>query len=152
MKNKYIFWVVFSLIIVFLAGVAGGIFIDKYLIMKKPNWAKSEKMKKRPVPFPSLEMMAEELKLTQEQEEKIREIFRNNEERFKNLRGQIQEQLSKMRTQLKEEIMNVLDTEQEEKFEAMLERYNQHLSERRKEMEKRENFREQRPHERERSK
>ena len=131
MKNHYKFWIVFSLIIVFAAGVAGGILLDKYVITKKPERSRK---KRSSVRFPTLDMMAQELNLTPEQQEQIREIFRNNEERFKTLRKQIDERFKTMRTQLKDEIESVLNDEQRIKFEAMIEKYR---SQRKKETEER---------------
>ena len=130
MKNHYKFWIVFSLIIVFAAGVIGGVLFEKHLTDKK---VEKRVKKKNSVRFPSLEMMAQELNLTPEQQEQIREIFKNNEERFKNLRSHISERLSSIRSQLKSEIKNVLNEEQNLKFEAMIEKY---ISQRKKEMEK----------------
>ena len=131
MKNHYKFWIVFSLIIVFAAGVAGGILLDKYVITKKP-----EKTRKRrsSVHFPTLDIMAQELNLTDKQKGQIREIFRSNEEKLKTMRSQIDERFKVIRAQLKEEIKNVLNDEQKLKFEAMIEKY---ISLRRKEMEER---------------
>jgi len=131
MKNYNKFWIVFSLIVVFAAGFIGGILFEKHLIDKKVE----KRVKRRSsVRFPSLEMMAKELSLTPEQEEQIREIFKNNEERFKTLRKNIDDRLSSIRSQLKNEIKNVLTDEQVLKFEAMIEKY---ISQRKKEVEKR---------------
>ncbi len=131
MKNYNKFWIVFSLIVVFTAGFIGGILFEKHLIDKKVE----KRVKRRSsVRFPSLEMMAKELSLAPEQEEQIREIFKNNEERFKNLRKNIDDHLSSIRAQLKNEIKNVLTDEQVVEFEAMIEKY---ISQRKKEMEKR---------------
>jgi hypothetical protein len=131
MKNHYKFWIAFSLIIVFAAGIAGGILLDEYVISKKPERSKK---KRSSVHFPTLDMMAQELSLTSEQQEQIREIFKNNEERFKILRKQIDERFKTIRTQLKDEIKSVLNDEQKIKFEAMIEKY---VSQRKKEMEER---------------
>jgi hypothetical protein len=131
MKNYNKFWIVFSLIVVFAAGFIGGILFEKHLIDKKVE----KRVKRRSsVRFPSLEIMAKELSLIPEQEEQIREIFKNNEGRFKNLRSDIDERLLSIRSQLKNEIKNVLTDEQVLKFEAMIEKY---ISQRKKEMEKR---------------
>ncbi len=134
MKNHNKFWIVFSLIVVFAAGFMGGILFEKSLVDKKVE----KRVKKRSsVRFPSLEIMAKELSLTPEQEEQIREIFKNNEERFKNLRNDIDERLLSIRSQLKNEIKNVLADEQNLKFEAMIEKY---ISQRKKETEKRKKY------------
>ncbi|NIO48755.1 MAG: hypothetical protein GTN73_04860 [Candidatus Aminicenantes bacterium] len=131
MKNYNKFWIVISLIVVFAAGFTGGILFEKNIIDKKVE----KRVKRRSsVRFPSLEMMSMELNLTPEQEEQIREIFKNNEERFKNLRKNIDERLSSIRTQLKNEIKDELTDEQVLKFEAMIKKY---ISQRKKEMEKR---------------
>jgi phosphosulfolactate synthase (CoM biosynthesis protein A) len=120
MKNHNKFWIVFSLIVVFAAGFTGGILFEKHILDKKVE----KRVKRRSsVRFPSLEIMAKELSLTPEQEEKIREIFKNNEQRFKNLRKNIGERLSSIRTQLKNEIKSVLTDDQVLKFEAMIEKY-----------------------------
>jgi hypothetical protein len=131
MKNHYKFWIAFSLIIVFAAGIAGGILLDEYVISKKPERGKK---KRSAVHFPTLDMMAQELSLTSEQQEQIREIFKNNEERFKILMKQIDERFKTIRTQLKDEIKSVLNDQQKIKFEAMIEKY---VSQRKKEMEER---------------
>jgi phosphosulfolactate synthase (CoM biosynthesis protein A) len=134
MKNHYRFWIVFSLIIVLAIGVTGGILFERHVLDKKPKkYTKSS----RRVHFPTLETMAQELNLTFEQQEKIREIFKNNEESFKKLRSQIHERLSSMRTQLKDEIKSVLNEEQNRKFETMIEKY---IAERKKEMKKRKKY------------
>jgi Spy/CpxP family protein refolding chaperone len=117
MKNHYKFWIILSLILVFAAGIIGGIFIDKLIIQKSLRGERG-----RPAPHRSMEMMAKELNLSSEQQEKIREIFKNNEERFKSLRKDFFDHLSEIRTQLKNEIKNVLTEEQSKKFEAMIER------------------------------
>ena len=131
MKNYNKFWIVFSLIVVFATGFIGGILFEKHLIDKKVE----KRVKRRSsVRFPSLEMMAKELSLTPEQEEQIREIFKNNEERFKNLRKNVHDRLSSIRSQLKNEIKNVLTDEQVFKFKTMIEKY---ISQRKKDVEKR---------------
>lgn len=134
MKNHTKFWIVFSLIIVFAVGVVGGIFLERFVLDKKTE---RHTRSRRHVRFPSLETMAQELDLSAEQQEKIREIFKTNEESFKRLRHQIRESLSSMRTQLKDEIKSVLNEEQNRKFEIMIEKY---LSQRRNEQEKREKY------------
>jgi len=131
MKNHYKFWIVFSLIIVFAAGVIGGILFEKHILGKEP---KKTARTRSSIRFPTLDTMALELDLTAEQQEQIREIFKSNEERIDTLRSQIHERFLSIRTQLKNEINNVLSEEQRLKFEAMIEKY---LSQRKKDVEKR---------------
>lgn len=128
MKNNYKLWIVVSLIVVFAAGVCGGILFDKHIIRKKPK--KTER--RSSVRFPTLETMAQELNLSSEQQEKIRELFQKNEEGFKSLRRHMGERLSSMRVQLINDIKSALNEEQTSKFEAMIEKY---LSQRKREME-----------------
>jgi Spy/CpxP family protein refolding chaperone len=130
MKNKFKFWIILSFIIVFAAGIIAGIFSEKYLISKRLG-----RMREIPVHFPSLEMMAQELSLSPQQKEQIREVFKNNEERLKGLRSQMHDRLSEIRSQLKTEIENILTPEQRQKFEAMIEKY---IGQRKKELEDRE--------------
>jgi len=131
MKNHYKFWIVLSLIIVFAAGMLGGVLLEQQLAHSK---LKKKAERRSSVRFPSLEMMAEELSLTSEQQEKIREIFRNNEERMKDMNSSFRKQFSSLRSQLKNDIKGVLSEGQAQKFEAMIEKY---LSQRKKEMEER---------------
>ena len=131
MKNHYKFWIILSLIIVFAAGVLGGILLEQQIARSKIR----KKMERRSsVRFPTLEMMAEELSLSSGQQEKIREIFRNTEERMKELNSAFRKQFSNLRSQLKDDIKSVLSEEQAQKFEDMIERY---LAQRKKEMEER---------------
>jgi Spy/CpxP family protein refolding chaperone len=131
MKNNYKFWIILSLIVVFSAGVAGGILFENYFLDKRP---KKREERRSPVRFPTMEMMADELGLTTDQQEKIRDVFRNNEERLKQYRSQIHQQYSSLRTQLKKEIEDILTEEQKTKFQAMIDKY---LSERKRQMEER---------------
>ena len=126
MKNRNKLWIILSLIVVFAAGVIAGILFENHILDKKPRRSERERSSDRP---PTLEMMAEELALTDEQQEKFREIFKNNEERLKKVRGQIHELYDSLRAQLKEEIDSVLTEEQRAKFQAMIDK---HLSKRKK--------------------
>lgn len=135
MKNNYKLWIILSFIIVFVVGGVAGILLDKHIL---PSKFKKSRRDRRPVEFPTLDIMAKELDLSAEQQEKIREIFANNEESLKDLRNLIHERISTIRSRLKEEIKNVLTEEQRKNFEAMIERY---LQLRKKQMEKRRNHR-----------
>jgi Spy/CpxP family protein refolding chaperone len=79
-------------------------------------------------------MMAQELKLTSDQQEQIREIFKNNEGKIKKLRKDINQHFLSMRTQLRSEIFDVLNEEQKLKFEDMINKY---ISQRKKDSERR---------------
>ncbi len=120
MKNHYKFWIVFFFVLVFSAGIVGGMLLEKYYFSQK---IEQKDRRKSPAHFPTLETMAKELNLSPEQEEDIREIFKNNDERLKALRKQIHQQLSSIRLQLKKEINVVLTEAQKVKFEAMIEHY-----------------------------
>lgn len=131
MKNSNKFWIILSLIIVFAAGVVAGVLFDNKILDKRPGRGERERNSVR---FPTIEMIAEELSLTEEQQEKFRQTFRDNEERLKNYRAQIHEQFGSLRAQLKKEIDSILTEEQQVKFQAMIDKY---LSERKKQMEER---------------
>jgi uncharacterized protein YneF (UPF0154 family) len=113
-------WIALSIIAVFIAGLAGGVLLDKTVLQRKHV----SRSKKRPaVHFPTLEIMAEEMGLSQEQQDKIREIFRDNEEKLKLYRKEIQERFGEMRKGLLESIKGILDEEQVNKFDAMIDSY-----------------------------
>jgi len=120
MKNNYKFWIILSLVIVFLAGIMGGILFDRYVIDKKP--ARSSR-RASSVRFPTLEMMAQELNISSTQQEQIREIFKNNEVRIKTVRKDVNKRFLSMRTQIRSEIFDVLNEEQKLKFEDMINKY-----------------------------
>lgn len=131
MKNGNKFWIIISFILVFAAGIAAGILFENNFLDKKPR---RDTERRSSVRFPTLDMMAEELGLTAEQQEQLREIFKNNEERLKTYRSEIHDHYKTLRAQLKQEMDSVFSAEQKTKFEAMIEKY---LSERKKEAESR---------------
>jgi Skp family chaperone for outer membrane proteins len=140
MKNGNKFWIIFSFIFVFAAGIAAGILFENNFLDKK---SRRNEDRRSTVRFPTLDMMAEELGLTTEQQEQLKEIFKNNEERLKTYRSQIHDHYAALRAQLKQEMDNVFSAEQKVKFEAMIEKY---LSERKKEMEDRKRKPKRKPH------
>lgn len=118
MKGRPTVWMVAALVLAFLAGLAGGVFLDRSVL---PHRGFSPR---RPAPhFPSLEMMARELNLSAEQQAKIKAIFERNEERFRELRGDIRKHLDEIRKQLKTEVDSVLTPEQIKKFQELIERH-----------------------------
>ncbi len=129
MIGKYKILIIITLIGVFGLGVVGGYFGERYL-----RHVRADQRRDNRPHFPSLKVMAQELGLSDEQQDRIREVFRQNEDRFKGLRGLMRAKLDEIRAQLKSEIEAVLTTEQRQKFEAMIDKY---LRERRAEMEKR---------------
>ncbi len=123
--KKYTAWIILSLVAVFALGAVGGVFGERYFVRKKwqriaENRRQAEQNRPR---FPTLEMMAEELALSQEQQNRIREAFQKNEERFKEMRTYMHTRLGEIRSSLLQEIRDVLDPEQKQGFEAMIERY-----------------------------
>jgi Spy/CpxP family protein refolding chaperone len=136
MKNHYKLWTIISLIIVFSAGLIGGVLLDKHIFNKKhkSQYERTDRKKTSSTRFPTLDIMAKELGLSTEQKEKIQEIFKNNEERFKTLRKDMNERLMDIRIQLNNEIKSVLTEEQQAKYEAMIKKYH---SQRKREIDKR---------------
>jgi Spy/CpxP family protein refolding chaperone len=128
--KKLWFWVMITLILVFAAGVVGGVFAERWWFVKRPDMRRGG-----PANYPSMDSWAKELGLTAEQRAKIREIFKKNDERIKGLRTYFFKHLDVIRDELKKEIDAVLTPEQKQKLEAMIQK---HLEERRKESEKRE--------------
>jgi hypothetical protein len=126
MKNKNKLWVVISFIIVFAAGVTAGILFENNFLDKKPRRSEDRRSSIRP---PTLDMLADELGLSPEQQEQLKEIFKNNEERLKAYRNEIHDHYRDLRNQLKQEMDSVFTDEQKAKLEAMIEK---HRAERKK--------------------
>ena len=124
-------WIILSLILIFAAGVGGGIFAEHWWLAKKPE-ARRSIMAAR---YPSRDRWAKELGLTAEQQEKIREIFKKNDERIKGLRTDYFNHVGEMRDELKKEIDAVLTPAQKQKMEAMIQKFSE---EHRRDNEKRE--------------
>ena len=123
--KKFSFWIVFSLIIVFAAGVTAGVFGDRWWFAKRPQARRLG----GPHP-PTLDMWTKELGLTAEQQEKIREIFKKNGERIKGMETEFYKQRGEIRSQLKSEIDAVLTAEQKQKLESMIEKMRKKYGER----------------------
>lgn len=127
MKNHYKFWIILSMVIIFGAGIVGGILLENIILEQKlPSFPQKEK----PPRFPSLETLAKELKLSEEQKEKIKDIFKRNEKKLKELKTQIHHEFSSIRSQLKDEIKEVLTEEQWVKLESMIEKFRDGLKKR----------------------
>jgi Spy/CpxP family protein refolding chaperone len=118
MRDKYKLWVALSLIIVFGIGVAVGVLSEKaYFNKKRPRPQQKQE------PFPTMEVIAKDLRLTPEQEAQIREIFKRSEERFEGFRKEVHTRLGELRDQLKTEMDSVLTPEQQRKMQEMMDRY-----------------------------
>ncbi|MGB8951922.1 MAG: hypothetical protein WCC06_04565 [Candidatus Aminicenantales bacterium] len=120
------FWIIFSLVIVFIAGAVGGIFCERYLVSKK--WGARKRASFRPHSF-------QELNLTSDQEGKIKAIFKENDVRIRELRSDYYKRLGEIRSQLKSEVDKVLTPEQKQKLESMIQKFR---GQRRREYEERE--------------
>lgn len=127
MKTKYKLLVALTLLVVFGLGVAAGVLGERYVVHKKDRRAAV-----RPH-LPSPEDWAKALGLTQEQQDKIREIFRQNEERMKAYRADNRVRLGELRKRLWDETNAVLTPEQKQKNDEMIRRFEEL---RKKEMER----------------
>jgi len=131
MNKNYKYWIIFSLIVVFFVGMIAGVFLDNNVLDKQQ---KPRNKRNNTARFPTLCSMAEEISLSDAQQDKIQDIFRKNDEKLKILRGQIHKQFSSIRSGLIDEINIILDDVQKLKFESMIERY---ISQRKKEIKER---------------
>ena len=118
MKTKYKILVALTLLVVFSLGVAAGILGERYVVHKQSRRTTAG----RPH-LPSPESWAKELGLTQEQQDKIREIFKRNEERMKAFRTENRARLAELRKMLSDEINAVLTPEQRAKNDEMIRRF-----------------------------
>lgn len=117
MKTKYKILIALTLLVVFGLGVAAGVLGDRYVVHRADRRVSS-----RPH-LPSPEAWAKELGLTQEQQDKIREIFKQNEERMKAYRTDSRARLGELRKRLSDEINTVLTPEQKQKNDEMIRRF-----------------------------
>ena len=140
MKNNYKFWIALSFLAIFVAGIAGGVVLERHFLDKKPNREhRSSRESSREGGNRFLDRMAEELSLTVEQKQQMQDIFNNNEARIKQLHNDMDNQLRALRGQFMEEIKSILSEEQIQKFDAMVEAYRARRkaqAEKRKEQEK----------------
>ena len=118
MKTKYKILVALTLLVVFGLGVAAGVLGERYVVHRKGRHAAAS----RPHP-PSPEAWAKELGLTQEQQDKIRELFKENEERMKAFRTENRARLGELRKRLWDETSAVLTPEQKAKNDEMIRRF-----------------------------
>jgi Spy/CpxP family protein refolding chaperone len=128
--KKSTLWIALSLILVFAAGVVGGVLGERWWFAKKPQMRRPANAER----YPSHDRWAKDLGLTAEQQEKIREIFKKNDDRIKELRSDFFKHIGEMRDEMKKEIDTVLTPEQRTKNEAMIQKA---MEDRRKENEKR---------------
>jgi len=122
MNAKIKFWIVFSLIAVFIIGGAAGYFGERYLVHKRHEPKPGERDRRGPH-FPTVEILAKELNLSQAQQDQVREIFKRNEDRLKAFGEEFHKRLGEMRSRIKNEIDAVLTPEQKQKLEAMINEY-----------------------------
>ena len=108
------------LIIILLIGSAAGILIDRNFI---PCREIKKEIRQKPPRFPTLEAIAEQLQLSDEQKTQIREIFETSEERMRLLHSQIHERVDSMRKQLINEITSVPNEQQTVLFEEIVRKH-----------------------------
>ncbi len=118
MKTKYKILIALTLLVVFGLGVAAGVLGERYVMHRDSRRAQTG----RPHP-PSPESWAKELGLTQEQQDKIHEIFKRNEERMKAYRTESRARLNELRKTLWDETNAVLTPEQKKKNDEMIRRF-----------------------------
>lgn len=140
MRNHYKFWIAFSFLAIFAAGIVGGIVLERHFLDQKPQRThRSSREGSRDSGNRFFDKMVEELSLTPEQIVQMREIFKKSEERIKQLRGDMDERFRELRVQFVEEIKSILTAEQVRKYDAMIEAYRARRkaeAEKRKEQEK----------------
>jgi DNA anti-recombination protein RmuC len=120
MSSSYKFWIVISFILVFTAGILGGILLERN-ILDTDN--RRDRGRRDRVHFPTMEEMAETLQLSEAQQEEIRSVFKQNEIRLKEMRREIHKRFSSLQSLLLEDIKQVLNEEQKKQFDDMIETY-----------------------------
>jgi len=122
MKNNYRFWIVLSFLVVFAAGILGGVILEQNILHPKSKRQDHDGRRDRPH-FPTLNEMEEVLALSPEQQDRMRAVFQQNEDRLKKLREDMFKEFGSLRDLFLQEIRDVLDPEQVGKFNAILEEY-----------------------------
>ncbi len=120
MNAKLKFWIVVSLIAVFAIGVAVGYFGERYVVHKRHEMRSDKRGDGRPSHFPTVETLAKDLGLNGEQQDRIREIFKNNEARLETFSGEFHKRLGELREQLLTEVKAVLTPGQKARLEARI--------------------------------
>jgi Spy/CpxP family protein refolding chaperone len=118
MKTKYKFLVALTLLVVFGLGVAAGVLGERYVVHKSARRAAESRSR-----LPSPESWAKELGLTQDQQDKMHQIFQQNDERMKAYRADSHARLDELRKKLRDEINAVLTPEQKQKNDEMIRRF-----------------------------
>ncbi len=118
MSSSYKFWIVISFILVFTAGILGGVLLERNILDSDNRRDRRDR-----VHFPTMEEMAETLQLSEAQQEEIRNVFKQNEIRLKDMRREIHNRFSSLQNLLLEDIKQVLNEEQKKQFDAMIETY-----------------------------
>jgi Spy/CpxP family protein refolding chaperone len=118
MKTKYKILVALTLLVVFGLGVAAGILFEKYVVHKKDKRVAASRQH-----APSPEDWFNELGLSQEQRDQIRQIFERNEERMKAYRSESRARLGELRKMLWDETNAILTPEQKKKNDEMIRRF-----------------------------
>jgi Spy/CpxP family protein refolding chaperone len=118
MKTKYKILVALTLLVVFGLGVTAGVLGQRYAAHRAARRAAAA----RPHP-PTPASWAKELGLTQEQQDRMREIFKKSEERMKAFRTESRAKLDELRKQLWGETNAILTPEQRTKNDEMIRRF-----------------------------
>ena len=122
MKNHYRFWIALSFLVVFAAGILGGVILEQNIL--HPDFKRQDRDGRRDRPhFPTVNEMEEALDLNPEQQDRMRAVFQQNEDRLKKLREDMFKEFGSLRDLFLQEIRDVLDPEQVEQFNAILEEY-----------------------------
>ena len=122
MKNNPKLWIALSFLVVFIAGIVGGVVLEKNILNPKPRRA-DRSSRRSGLHFPTITEMAEALNLSAEQQEQVRLVFQQNEERIKSMREEGNKLYRTLREQFLTEIKTVLNENQAQQFDAMIEEF-----------------------------
>jgi|GEM_PF-803880 len=109
-------WIVLSLVLVFAAGAAAGIFAQRYWFTRRPP----ERSQYR---GPSPADWEKALGLSEEQKTQIHEIFKTSDVRIGELRTDFYKRVGEIRGQIRKDINAVLTPEQKAKQDEMEKKY-----------------------------
>jgi Spy/CpxP family protein refolding chaperone len=120
MKSRL--WIVVSLVLVFAAGAAAGIFAERNWFPHRPSMRPSGRGPAQGS-APTHDRWSKELGLTEDQKARMQEIFKKNDGRMNVLQADFFKQLGEIRAEMRKEMDAVLTPEQKAKQDAMIQKY-----------------------------
>jgi Spy/CpxP family protein refolding chaperone len=120
-ERRVALWFALFAVVVFAAGLASGLLIDRVAGRSRPAWSG---MRGGPNPARLADRLTRELALAPEQHARVRDIFDQRRDRVRRmhreLRAEARRRFEQEQASLREEIRGVLTPDQQAKFDALV--------------------------------